>query len=126
MYKIITPRGGGRTYQICKYAIKNDCDIIVPALSSIQHIVTIIMQICYDSNGEYMGWKNTITTVRRITAMSDRKRDKNSKSTYMRAARKQRMIENQFMQEIEKAQEAPASKYNKKSHKQRREWDDEE
>ena len=54
--------------------------------------------------------------------MSDRKRDKNSKSTYMRAARKQRMIENQF----EKAQEAPASKYNKKSHKQRREWDDEE
>lgn len=58
--------------------------------------------------------------------MSDRKRDKNSKSTYMRAARKQRMIENQFMQEIEKAQEAPASKHNKKSHKQRREWDDEE
>ncbi len=56
--------------------------------------------------------------------MSDRKRDKNSKSTYMRAARKQRMIENQFMQEIEKAQEAPTSKYNKKSHKQRREWDD--
>lgn len=45
--------------------------------------------------------------------MSDRKRDKNSKSTYMRAARKQRMIENQFMQEIEKAQEAPASKYSK-------------
>ena len=58
--------------------------------------------------------------------MSDRKRDKNSTSTYMRAARKQRMIENQFMQEIEKAQEAPTSKYNKKSHKQRHEWDDEE
>ena len=36
--------------------------------------------------------------------MSDRKRDKNSKSTYMRAARKQRMIENQFMHEVEKAQ----------------------
>ena len=41
--------------------------------------------------------------------MSDRKRDKNSKSTYMRAARKQRMIENQFMQEIDYAPEAPAS-----------------
>lgn len=53
MYKIFAPRGGGRTYQICKYAIENDCDIIVPALSSIQHIITIIMQICYDSNGEY-------------------------------------------------------------------------
>jgi hypothetical protein len=53
MYKIFAPRGGGRTYQICKYAIENDCDIIVPALNSIQHIITIIMQICYDSNGEY-------------------------------------------------------------------------
>lgn len=53
MHKIFSPRGGGRTYQICKYAIENDCDIIVPTLSSIQHIVTIIMQICYDSNGEY-------------------------------------------------------------------------
>lgn len=53
MYKIFSPRGSGRTYQICKYAIENDCDIIVPALNSIQHIITIIMQICYDSNGEY-------------------------------------------------------------------------
>lgn len=53
MYKIFSPRGSGRTYQICKYAIENDCDIIVPAPHSIQHVVTIIMQICYDSNGEY-------------------------------------------------------------------------
>ena len=35
--------------------------------------------------------------------MSDRKRDKISKSTYMREARKQRMIENQFLYEVEKA-----------------------
>ena len=58
--------------------------------------------------------------------MSDRKRDKVSKSTYMREARKQRMIENQFMHEVEKAQEASDPKYNKKSYKQRREWDDED
>ena len=46
--------------------------------------------------------------------MSDRKRDKNSKSTYMRAARKQRMIENQFMHEVEKKQEgAEQQKYGK-------------
>ena len=38
--------------------------------------------------------------------MSDRKRDKISKSTYMREARKQRMIENQFLYEVEKAQES--------------------
>ena len=53
MYKIFSPRGSGRTYQICKYAIENDCDIIVPALHSIQHVVTIIMQICANSNAEY-------------------------------------------------------------------------
>lgn len=38
--------------------------------------------------------------------MSDRKRDKVSKSSYMREARKQRMIENQFLYEVEKAQES--------------------
>lgn len=38
--------------------------------------------------------------------MSDLKRDKISKSTYMREARKQRMIENQFLYEVEKAQES--------------------
>lgn len=53
MHKIFAPRGGGRTYQICKYAIENDCDIIVPTLYSIQHVVTIIMQICANSNAEY-------------------------------------------------------------------------
>lgn len=60
MYKIFTPRGGGRTYQICKYAIENDCDIIVPTLHSIRHIVTIIMQVCANSNGEYeyIGYNN--------------------------------------------------------------------
>lgn len=57
--------------------------------------------------------------------MSDRKRDKNSKSTYMRAARKQRMIENQFMHEVEKAQEAAQPKYDKRPRK-RTQWDDEE
>lgn len=58
--------------------------------------------------------------------MSDRKRDKISKSTYMREARKQRMIENQFMHEVEKAQEAAQPKYDKWQRNKRREWDDEE
>lgn len=61
--------------------------------------------------------------------MSDRKRDKISKSTYMREARKQRMIENQFMHEVEKAQEAAQPKHDKWQRKQsskRTPWDDEE
>lgn len=66
MEKIIAPRGSGRTYRICKYAIENDCDIIVPTLHSIQHIVTIIMQICADSNGEYeyIGYNNTLHDIK--------------------------------------------------------------
>ena len=60
--------------------------------------------------------------------MSDRKRDKNSKSTYMRAARKQRMIENQFMQEIEKAQESDDRKRQSERRKPRKydRWGDED
>lgn len=59
--------------------------------------------------------------------MSDRKRDKNSKSTYMRQARKQRMMENQFMMELEKAQQEPQDEPRwKKKHNKRKQWDDEE
>lgn len=58
--------------------------------------------------------------------MSDRKREKNSKSTYMRQARKQRMMENQFMMEIEKAQEQPQEKSQWKRRNKRTQWDDEE
>ena len=57
--------------------------------------------------------------------MSDRKRDKNSKSTYMRAARKQRMIENQFMHEVEKAQEGAEQQKSGKQPRKRTPWDDE-
>ena len=30
MERILTPRGGGRTYAICEYAVKNNCNILVP------------------------------------------------------------------------------------------------
>lgn len=60
--------------------------------------------------------------------MSDRKRDKISKSTYMREARKQRMIENQFMQEIEKAQESDERQRRSERRKPRKydRWGDED
>lgn len=60
--------------------------------------------------------------------MSDRKRDKTSKSTYMREARKQRMIENQFMQEIEKAQESDERQRQSERRKPRKydRWSDED
>lgn len=60
--------------------------------------------------------------------MSDRKRDKISKSIYMREARKQRMIENQFMQEIEKAQESDERQRQSERRKPRKydRWGDED
>ena len=60
--------------------------------------------------------------------MSDRKRDKISKSTYMREARKQSMIENQFLYEVEKAQESDERQKQserRKPHKYDR-WGDED
>lgn len=58
--------------------------------------------------------------------MSDRKRDKASKSSYMRNARKQRMIENQFLQEVEKAQESGERQRQSERRKRRTMWDDDE
>lgn len=58
--------------------------------------------------------------------MSDRKRDKISKSTYMRNARKQRMIENQFMHKVEKAQESDERQKQSERRKRRTMWDDDE
>ena len=54
MQKIFAPRGGGRTYQICKYAIENDCDIIVPTITQFDYIVDTIQKICSASDGEWI------------------------------------------------------------------------
>lgn len=65
MYKIFALRGGGRTYQICKYAIENDCDIIVPTINQFNYIVDTIQKICSASDGEwiYCGIDKPATTV---------------------------------------------------------------
>ena len=34
MYPILRPRGAGRTYEICEYAVKNNCNILVPMQST--------------------------------------------------------------------------------------------
>lgn len=65
MYKIFAPRGGGRTYQICKYAIENDCDIIVPTINQFDYVVDTIQKICSASDGEliYCGTNKPMATV---------------------------------------------------------------
>lgn len=65
MEKFISPRGSGRTTQICKYAIENDCDIIVPNRNNIQHIITVMMEICDSSNGyEYIGYNQSTNDIK--------------------------------------------------------------
>lgn len=59
MYKIFAPRGGGRTYQICKYAIENDCDIIVPTSLNVELVTKTIIFLCESSYGKwtYSGYR---------------------------------------------------------------------
>lgn len=65
MEKFIAPRGGGRTTQICKYAILHDCDIIVPNRNNIQHIITVMMQICAGPNEyEYIGYNQSTNDIK--------------------------------------------------------------
>ena len=65
MEKFIAPRGAGRTTQICKYAILHDCDIIVPNRNNIQHIITVMMQICAGPNEyEYIGYNQSTNDIK--------------------------------------------------------------
>lgn len=59
MYKIFAPRGGGRTYQICKYAIENDCNIIVPTSLDVELATKTIIFLCESSCGKwtYRGYR---------------------------------------------------------------------
>ena len=59
MYKIFAPRGGGRTYQICKYAIENDCNIIVPTSLNVELVTKTIIFLCESSCGKwtYRGYR---------------------------------------------------------------------
>lgn len=54
MNRILAPRGGGRTYQVCKYAIEHDCDIIVPTIANIKHCFDTLKKVCEDSDGKYV------------------------------------------------------------------------
>lgn len=60
MYKIFAPRRGGRTYQICKYAIENDCDIIVPTFLNVELVTKTIIFLCESSYGKqtYRGYRD--------------------------------------------------------------------
>lgn len=65
MEKFIAPRGSGRTTQICKYAIVHDCDIVVPNRNNIQHIITVMMQICAGPNEyEYIGYNQSTNDIK--------------------------------------------------------------
>ena len=57
MEKILTPRGGGRTYAICEYAVKNNCNILVPMQSTaILCAQDYIKEIANNLGIEYVGY----------------------------------------------------------------------
>lgn len=48
MEKVLLPRGYGRSYDACKYAIEHDCDIVAPDRSGVIALEYIIKDICKD------------------------------------------------------------------------------
>jgi hypothetical protein len=48
MEKVLLPRGYGRSYDVCKYAIDHDCDIVAPDRSGVIALEYIIKDICKD------------------------------------------------------------------------------
>lgn len=50
MVKIFSSRGTGRSYQIARYAVENDCNILVAYQSDIKHMRAILDDI-FDSDG---------------------------------------------------------------------------
>lgn len=45
MEKVLLPRGCGRSYDACKYAIEHDCDIVAPDRSGVIALEYIIKDI---------------------------------------------------------------------------------
>lgn len=54
MEKFIQPRGTGRTYNICKYAITHNCDIVSPTTQAANFCMLTIEKLCNLSNKKYI------------------------------------------------------------------------
>ena len=46
MEKILLPRGYGRSYDACKHAIENNCDIVAPDRAGVIALTYIIQDVC--------------------------------------------------------------------------------
>lgn len=58
MERILAPRGGGRTYAICEYAVKNNCNILVPMSgTAILCAQDYIKKIARDLDIQYYGYR---------------------------------------------------------------------
>lgn len=58
MERILAPRGGGRTYAICEYAVKNNCNILVPMSgTAILCAQDYIKEIARNLDIQYYGYR---------------------------------------------------------------------
>lgn len=53
MFKMITNRGSGRTWNTCKYALIHNCDIIVARYSGDRTCVKYLEALCKQYGGSY-------------------------------------------------------------------------
>ena len=58
MERILAPRGGGRTYAICEYAVRNNCNILVPmGGTAILCAQDYIKEIARNLDVQYYGYR---------------------------------------------------------------------
>lgn len=50
MEKVLLPRGYGRSYDACKHAIENNCDIVAPDRAGVIALTYIIQDVCKASD----------------------------------------------------------------------------
>lgn len=75
MFKMITNRGSGRTWNTCKYALEHNCDIIVAGYSADRACVRYLEALCEYYSGSYEYVEAIIGVKHCRVTIHDKKKD---------------------------------------------------
>lgn len=75
MFKMITNRGSGRTWNTCKYALMHNCDIIVAGYSEDRACARYLEALCEYYSGRYEYIETVIGVKHCRVTIHDKKKD---------------------------------------------------
>lgn len=75
MFKMITNRGSGRTWNTCKYALMHNCDIIVAGYSADRACARYLEDLCEYYSGSYEYIETVIGVKHCRVTIHDKKKD---------------------------------------------------